>query len=458
MTSMPATTLCALAFFTLSLFSCSKPLPGPSPTSDSQWSSTLPESIRFTGEVSYQTVDANLDGYYDGLVVEVELEIDTPGEYLILGTLEKAGQLIANRPVYESMLHSEARFSANQGKFTAAIAFSGEQIRQSGEDGSYDLTLDAIGDQSYATLTIKTPFYNHTRFAEIGAVIQGVTHAAIDDDGEGEIESIESSLEVEVRTPGDYHLQGNLRRGDVEIDEGKRFTLPWGVHTLKLRFPIPPMHRIGMIWPFEGVVNIIDGTGHTIGGIEFLIDPLSLELVPEDIIDPSLKLTIAAEKSAYSLEEGNNIQITARFENTSEETLLLAHPNISRPGDLEEGVPFDPNQSNIFVQITAPDGNEIHLRNSMFHWFLPTNEETAGEDHLILPPGEAAEVTFYKFHPYSNINPWEEIREPLFAMRGSFQIQVVFTNNYPCAWLDNEGCAEAWTGEIASNVLLIEIT
>src|SRR3972149_2620581 len=357
------------------------------------------------------------------------------------------------------MLSSEAHVSGETGTYATTIAFSGEQIHQSGEDGPFDLILDAIGDKSHASLTMQTPSYAHTQFGEIGALIKGVTNAAIDEDGDGRFESIESSLEVEGRTPGDYHLQGNLRRAGVEVDVGKRFTLPWDVYILKLRFPIPPTHRIGLIWPFEGSVNIINADGHTIGSIEFLIDPLSIEATPGDTSDPSLTLTLTAEKSSYTVEEARNIEITARFENVGEDTILLAHPNICLPVELQEGegMTLDPNQSYILVRITTPAGKEILLRNNIFNRFLFGPSEASSQDHLILPPGGTEEVLFHKFHPYSDINPWDLIIEPIFSVSGSYHIQVVYKNRYPCAWFDETGCASPWMGEVESNTIVVEV-
>jgi hypothetical protein len=261
-----------------------------------------------------------------------------------------------------------------------------------------------------------------------------------------------------VRTSGDYRLQGNLRRGDVEVDVRKRFTLPGGLHVLKLRFPIPPTLRAALIWPFEGVVNVIDGTGHTIGSIEFLIDPLSVETAFAPVGDRSLRLTLIPEERSYHLEEGRNLKVRVRLQNTSDETLLIAHPSICLPEAPQQGkiISADPNQSNILMQITTPTGDEILLRNSIFHHFLPAADETTGVDHVFLAPGETREIVFYKFHPDSNINPWIAIHEPIFTMRGSYRIRVAFKNQYPCAWLDQTGCANPWMGEAASNVMTVE--
>jgi hypothetical protein len=417
------------------------------------------QHIEFTGQVTFHTVDNNLDGYDECLVAEVELEILSAGQYLVLGFLKKEGQLISNRPAYESMVFSSGDVSGETGIYTVDITFSGEQIRQSGEDGPFDLILHAIGEDSNTSLITQTPTYEHTRFGEIGALLKEVTNTAIDENGDGKFEFIESSIEVEVRTPGDYHIQGNLSRGVGDVDVGQRFTLPWGTHILKLRFSIPPMRHVGLIWPFEGVINLIDGTGHTIDGIEFLINHLSIETTRDDIIDQSIKLTLALEKSTFSLEEVNDIHFTARFENNSEDTIILAHPNICLPAEPQEGevIAIDPSQANLMVWITTPSGNQIVLRNSFFNKFLLDPSHAASTDHLILLPGGSVEVIFHNFHPYSSINPWDFINEPIFRMKGRYSIQMVYKNHYPCALTDETDCVVPWMGEITSNIILVEV-
>jgi hypothetical protein len=219
------------------------------------------------------------------------------------------------------------------------------------------------------------------------------------------------------------------------------------------------MLRVELILPFEGVVNIIDGDGHTIGSLEYLVDLLSLEEPPDAAHDPSLRLTLMGDKSSYTEDEANNLMIIARFENTSDETFLLAHPSICMLRGLREGesLTIDPNQAYIQVRITTPTGAEILLRNSYFDMFRFGPSEAGGTDHLMLEPGEAMDVVFYRFHPYLNVNSWEVIYEPIFTKRGTYEFQIEFKNYYSCAWFYDTGCAEPWMGEVASNLLLIEV-
>jgi hypothetical protein len=273
------TILKMFAFCTvLSLAGCSKEVPLEATETLAQGGMTpVAETVNFTGEVEYHPVDANADGYYERLEAVVKLEILKSGEYLILGTLEKDGKQIANRPAYESMLFSNANISAETGIATAAISFSGEQILLSGEDGPFDLVLHAIGDSGLTSITVQTPKFDHAQFAEIGAVLVEVRNAVVDADVDGKIESILSTVEVEVRTPGDYYLQGNVRRGTLEVNTGSRFTLSSGLHHLELSFSIPPVSRAELIQPLEGVVNILDVRQHMLASLEFLIDTFSLE-------------------------------------------------------------------------------------------------------------------------------------------------------------------------------------
>ena len=122
--------------------------------------------IKFTGNVTYRTVDKNGDGIAEQLAADVEVEILTAGEYTVVGRLKKGGQMIANRPNFDSMLFSKAPLNGAPGLHSVSLTFSGEQIFQSGTDGPYDLALVAVGASSHAKVTVPTPAYSHTQFGE----------------------------------------------------------------------------------------------------------------------------------------------------------------------------------------------------------------------------------------------------------------------------------------------------
>src|SRR3972149_8857800 len=83
MTPMPRLCSFGIAFpilLILAFSSCSAPNIGtPSQVPDTSEAIVKAQDIQFTGKVAFQTIDANLDGYYEALAAEVEVEIVTAG-------------------------------------------------------------------------------------------------------------------------------------------------------------------------------------------------------------------------------------------------------------------------------------------------------------------------------------------------------------------------------------------
>ena len=228
------------------------------------------QDVRLTGNVTFHTPDRNGDNLAEALVADVEFEFRIAGEYSVTGSLQHDGKTIAYRPTFESAISSGIRLSGAPGIHTQSISFSGEEIFQSGEDGHYDVVLVVMSERGYDTLTLRTPAYDHSRFGEIGAAITGVTDAPVDENHDGKLESVEVTVEVTVRTAGDYWLQASLgKEGETICHAGGSFTFIPGKHSSKLRLPGRPILRTGMSGPYEGSVNI-NGEGDTLGGVEFV--------------------------------------------------------------------------------------------------------------------------------------------------------------------------------------------
>jgi hypothetical protein len=173
----------------------------------------------------------------------------------------------------------------------------------------------------------------------------------------------------------------------------------------------------------------------------------------------SLRLTIRAGKAAYALQEAEagNVVILARFENTSSQNVLLAHPNVCLPHQLEEGqvVTRDDHKSALSVSITAPKGRKIRLRNNILRHFAPGNRF-----YLELAPGESAEILLGWFGPHFSIGQWDGIDEPIFSSPGSYLIKVEYQNALPKACLNEaRGCrwVDAWMGEVSSNTITLQV-
>ncbi len=232
--------------------------------------------IEFTGNATYNLVDDNLDGLAEALRANVEVRLNTSGQYTILGTLRKGGQLIANRPSWESMLPVRAVLNQISGTYTVTLQFSGEQIYRSGLDGPYDLVLYAIASSGFNTATLATPGHSHTLFGELPARLTGVSEDAVDTTGDGKFEYIDVTLGLDVRLAGELRLAGSLdKNGQTLTSAGTTQSLSAGAQMVTLRFDGRNLRHSGLDGPYDGSVNLIDTTGHTIDGIRFTTRPYS---------------------------------------------------------------------------------------------------------------------------------------------------------------------------------------
>ncbi len=186
---------------------------------------------------------------------------------------------------------------------------------------------------------------------------------------------------------------------------------------------------------------------------------LSQESARHGTASGQLKLTIRPEKSWYDLKEAmmGNVSILARVQNTGEQSVLLAHPNISFPHILSEGQSLMPDrsQSHLSVLIENPQGKTTVLSNNGLRMFHPGNR-----GHLTIMPGESEEFLLGWFGPEYSLGQWM-IDQPVFTELGRYRITVHYKNAYPVAYIfDREGkqsVVDAWTGEFRSNTISLPI-
>lgn len=230
------------------------------------------QDIRLTGKVEVSTADKDGDGLFEAAAFHVELEVLTPEAYRLIGTLEKRGRVVSHRPAWDSSRFSEATVAAGPGIHRASLAFSGEEIFRSGEDGPYDLLLMAIGATSGTLPKLQTPFIDHRRFGEVAAQITGASETAVDEDGDGRLDAIRVTARVTVRVAGPYGLDASLSRdGTTLAYASETFSLTAGTQTLEVRVPGLPLLRRGVNGPYEGTVVLFDGSGKgNLGGVDFL--------------------------------------------------------------------------------------------------------------------------------------------------------------------------------------------
>lgn len=224
--------------------------------------------IEFTGNVDFDLVDDDLNGLAEALTAEVEVRLHGSGRYMIFGTLEKGGQLVANGPAWESALFVTGTIDGISGTHSVTLRFSGEQVFRSQLDGPYELVLHTIGTGDSPSAKLPTPILQHTQFGELPARLLGISDAAMDTDDDGKYEFLEATVDLEVRVESELHLQGGLsKEGQSIADHGVSQFLAPGARQVALQFDGAKIRRSGLDGPYRVSVTLDDASSATIDGL-----------------------------------------------------------------------------------------------------------------------------------------------------------------------------------------------
>lgn len=385
------------------------PSPGPAPSVKGLVHQSTPakSDIAFTGNVSFDLLDGNLDGIAEALTADVEVQLNANGEYVILGTLEKGGKLVANQPSWESALPVEATLDRISGTYTVTLQFSGEQIDRSGVDGPYDLVLQGIGTTGSTTATLATPAYAHNLFGESAAHLAGVSEVAVDTNGDSKFEFIDVMVDLGVRLPGEFQLQGALTKdGATFVDAGMTQDLTAGARQVSLRFDGRKIRRSGFDGPYEGNINLIDAEGHTIDGIRFTTRPYAASsfsglIVPQapfsdqgidsngNGLYDSLRISFGAE-----VEQAGSYRLTGVLRGSNSPLAVYAEAQLTLPAG----------SANVELEFPGPMINSLDLDGPYTVDLLIREPATLEELDAVRLPQPTAAYQATQFDPFGATN------------------------------------------------------
>ncbi len=267
-----------------------------------------------------------------------------------------------------------------------------------------------------------------------------------------------------------YRVRGNWGLKKVDQDEFSAYIERYNADCRNCLL----VYKTG--WPYSGEIFEVAADRHicSTGKRTFetcIILQLTGSTVTPEVADDEqngaqpLKLTLRPAQDAYDLEEARvgNIILIAGLENSGNTPLILAHPNVCFPHDYQQGQSFHmaerEDKSEISLLITLPNETQISLRHNLLRMFEPGNK-----DHLIIQPGESREIRFGWFAPAS-LGQWDDdsggaITDPIFSQKGTYHIDVKFTNLFPKAYIfDEAGISQmidtAWTGEVQSTTIIV---
>lgn len=221
--------------------------------------------LHFPGTAQFKAVDADGDGRADQLMVDVDVDVQQAGDYVVTARLESSGGLlISNRPALNSMQFTRADFSGSVvGRRIARLFFSGQQIRAARIDGPWRVVISANGMTSAAgSGSVVTPAFRAADFGERKVAFDSLFVVPLDADGNGKFESLRMTASLDVTSAGLYELRTDVSAGGNGLIAHTRLQmLAAGLQTVQLELPALAIARSGTDAPYDVAVELYDASG-----------------------------------------------------------------------------------------------------------------------------------------------------------------------------------------------------
>jgi hypothetical protein len=221
-----------------------------------------PSATTFSGSFSDRGVDADGDGRFDQLVINVGVEVDVEAAYRVFGTLsDGAGTAIEQLRVEQQL---------QPGPQTVSLAFDGAALFALGHDGPY--LLEDLVVEDVATLTglavgptYTTAAYAHTDFQRPPLLL---TRTASDHGAHTlhmerlPFEELVVEVEVDTAVAADVRAAAKLyaEDGTFVAADNPLSSLDPGLVMVAFRFPASQIFRVGKPGPYSLQLFSIWGT------------------------------------------------------------------------------------------------------------------------------------------------------------------------------------------------------
>jgi hypothetical protein len=200
------------------------------------YSSFEPVTASFNNSFSSSVSDTDADGYYNLLVTNVGVQVQTEGTYTIYAELYGSDAIAtASRTQY-----------LNAGANTVTMQFDGQQIYYSKSNGPYSIKNISIKNAAQQRLDFFanpyfTPAYSYTSFQHgpIYILNSGFTNQGLDANNNGLYDYLRIQFMVSTNIAGDYPISAYLKSSDDRsISQIQQiFHLNSGINTLNIDFP-----------------------------------------------------------------------------------------------------------------------------------------------------------------------------------------------------------------------------
>jgi hypothetical protein len=203
-----------------------------------------------------------------GAALEIEGHVTGPmaQDLIVSGTVKRGTNVITTRASVHATMPASAPVVAAGKNARFQLRFSGEDIRQSQEDGPYTVTLflSSPNGQVWGQLEHRTGRYRHEEFGELPGRIVQATESPVGTSG-GPYEAIQVEVRLESAVAQKYTLEATLaadRRVVTSASVGQ--VLAAGSHRLTLKLEGEQLRKAPRAGPWQITVVLLDESANPI--------------------------------------------------------------------------------------------------------------------------------------------------------------------------------------------------
>ncbi|RKY24980.1 MAG: hypothetical protein DRP79_07110, partial [Planctomycetota bacterium] len=255
-------------------------------------------AVRLEAIVDDYGLDVNDNGYFDELIVKVQVTASRPGLYTLGGFLALPGGAAA----YGGIFADKTRIRLHTGTQTVSLSFAGLPINRAGAQEPYRLEHVWITDLAEfdsrlgpwdKALDSWNPGYVMAHYAAhqfermAASLTDTYSHRGVDNDGDGRYEAVAIDAALDIFQSGRYRATGDLY--DSEGSFVGHATWTGSGSSAELVFELErarPPYKLAHVWLFDAHGALLDSRDqevYTITDLSPMVDrgPVAINLVPD---------------------------------------------------------------------------------------------------------------------------------------------------------------------------------
>lgn len=207
-------------------------------------------------------IDADGNGQFEELRLDLPVAVATAGTYTVLATLStSSGSYVADgRLNAVERSTREVQITLPPGTATLPVYFSGRAIRVAGVDGPYVADVRVVGEDGTVIGTTRhtTRPYGHLSFQGLLASVDAITDSSVNTDGIPGDDLLRVNVPLTASGTGPVEVRAQLFSGDTRLGTVDRDINLTSSQTLALDFATSPLWAAGIDGPYTIFISVDD--------------------------------------------------------------------------------------------------------------------------------------------------------------------------------------------------------